>query len=109
MSAFKKGQKADGRFSKPAELNEGKGNANGSADGKNSARSGPTTIRPESAAAAQAVTRAADKPMDSTILVALVDKSYEQRVREYEFYQIILDMMDCHPNFIFPENEMTKH
>jgi hypothetical protein len=34
---------------------------------------------------------------------------YQQRVRELEFYQTILDMMDVHPNFVLPENEMTRH
>jgi hypothetical protein len=34
MSAFKRGQKADGKFSKPAELNDGRGNANGSGMGE---------------------------------------------------------------------------
>jgi hypothetical protein len=38
MSAFKKGQRADGPFSKPAELNEGKGNPNGDAKGTSIAR-----------------------------------------------------------------------
>jgi hypothetical protein len=47
--------------------------------------------------------------MDSITSIDLVDKSYEQRVREYEFYQTILDLMDIHPNFVLPENDMTKH
>jgi hypothetical protein len=48
--------------------------------------------------------------MDSSILVALVDKSYEQRVLEYEFYQELQEQMACNPgHFVLPENEMTKH
>jgi hypothetical protein len=35
MSVYKKGQKAgEGKFNKPVELNEGKGNANGSGKGE---------------------------------------------------------------------------
>jgi hypothetical protein len=48
--------------------------------------------------------------MDSTILVALVDKNYEQRVREYEFYQNLQDQMVFNPgHFVLPENQLTAH
>jgi hypothetical protein len=45
--------------------------------------------------------------VDSGIVVE--DGIYQQRVREYEFYQFILDLVDIHPNFILPENQLTKH
>jgi hypothetical protein len=45
--------------------------------------------------------------VDSGIVVE--DEIYQQRVREYMFYQVILDMMDIHPNFVIPDNDTTKH
>jgi len=35
---------------------------------------------------------------------------YQQRVREYEFYQTLYDLMDYNPaHFIIPESDMTRH
>jgi type IV secretory pathway VirD2 relaxase len=57
--------------------------------------------------------------MDSTIRIcglldALVPGTeaharLKQKERELEFYGILRELMDCHPNFVLPENEMTPH
>jgi type IV secretory pathway VirD2 relaxase len=57
--------------------------------------------------------------MDSTIRIcglldALVPGTeaharLKQKERELEFYGILRELTDCHPNFVLPENEMTPH
>jgi len=46
----------------------------------------------------------------ATKVAATEANHYQQRVREYEFYQAFYDLMDYNPaHFIIPESDMTRH
>jgi len=76
---------------------------------------------PESVAVARIGTLRDAKPMEPKgcgIMAAIATKvaateandHYQQRVREYEFYQAFYDLMDYNPaHFIIPESDMTRH